>query len=96
MEVPPMRSGLTDTSPAAEQVQIELLRQAGLVRRVDLAVAMTNGAIEAAYAALHRRHPEANELEIRLLFVELHYGLALATRLRAALIPAAGTHGPLS
>jgi hypothetical protein len=44
---------------------------------------LTSFAIEAAYTALRHRYPEASALEIKLLFVEQQYGLALANRLRA-------------
>ena len=50
----PVPSGICDTTPAAEQVQIALLRQAGMARRVELAADLTSFAIEAAYRA--RRH----------------------------------------
>jgi hypothetical protein len=85
-----MQSGISDTNPEAEQVQIALLRQAGMARRVELAAELTSFAIEGAYTALRCRYPEASALEIDLLFVEQQYGLALADRLRAALMPSAG------
>ena len=85
-----MPSGISDTNPAAEQVQIALLRQADMARRVELAAELTSFAVEAAYTALRRRYPAASALESDLLFVEQGYGLALADRLRAALMPLAG------
>lgn len=91
-----MRPGLSDTNHAVEQIQIALLREAGLVRRVDLAVEMTTFAIDAAYSALRRRHPNLSDVEIRLLFAEQHYGPTLATRLRAALLPQGSGHGNVS
>jgi len=91
-----MPSGISDTNPAAEQVQIALLRQAGMARRVDLAAELTSFAIEGAYTALRRRYPEASALELDLLFAEQQYGLALATRLRAALMPRVSDHGSIS
>src|SRR5262245_7027215 len=53
----PMPSRISDTNQASEQVQIALLRQAGMARRVDLAAELTSFAIEAAYTALRRRYP---------------------------------------
>lgn len=91
-----MRSGRSDTSRTAEQVQIALLRQAGLVRRVDLAAEMTNFAIHGAYTALRRRYPAADEVELRLLFAEQQYGHALATRVRAVLMSQVDRHGIIS
>jgi hypothetical protein len=89
-ETMPMPSVISDTSQAAEQMQLALLRQAGMVRRVDLAAELTSFAIEAAYTTFRRRYPEASALEIDLLFVEQQYGLALAHRLLAAPLPSAG------
>ena len=84
-----MRLQISDTNQAAEEVQIALLRQAGMARRIELAAELTTFAIEAAYTALRRRYPEVSALEINLLFVEQQYGLTLANRLRAALMPSA-------
>jgi hypothetical protein len=75
---------------SAEQVQIALLRQAGMAGRVEFAAELTSFAIGAAYTALRRRYPTASALELKLLFVEQQYGLPLAIRLRAALMPQAG------
>ena len=91
-----MPSRVSDTSQAAEQVQIMLLRQAGMARRVELAAEMTSLAIEGAYTALRRRYPEASYTEIDLLFTEQQYGLALATHLRAALLPQVGEQDIIS
>jgi hypothetical protein len=63
-ETMPMPSGISGTNQAAEQVQIMLLRQAGMARRVDLAAELTSFAIEGAYTALRRRYPEASALEL--------------------------------
>jgi hypothetical protein len=88
-----MASGISDTNQAAEQVQIALLRQAGTVRRVDLAAEMTSFALDGAFTALRRRYPQADELEIRLIFAEQQYGAELAQRVRAALASQAGEYG---
>jgi len=45
---------------------------------------------EVRYVLRVYRYPEASALEIDLLFVEQQYGLALANRLRDALMPSAG------
>jgi hypothetical protein len=88
-----MASGISDTNQAAEQVQIALLRQAGIARRVDLAAEMTSFALDGACTALRRRYPQADEWEIRLIFVEQQYGAELAQRVRAAFTPQVGEHG---
>ncbi len=88
-----MPSGISDTNQAAEQVQIALLRQAGTARRIDLAAEMTSFALDGAFTALRRRYPQADEWEIRLIFVEQQYGAELAQRVRAVLAPQVGAHG---
>ena len=91
-----MGAGISDTNQAAEQVQIVLLRQAGMMRRIALAAEMTRFAIDGASMALRRRYPTADEREISLLFVEQQYGAVLAQRLRAVLMPQTGEHAILS
>lgn len=80
----------TDTSLVAEQVQIALLCQAGLIRRVDLAAEMTQFAIDGVWGALRRRYPDASEIDIRVLFVEQQYGPTLGVHIRLALTAQAG------
>jgi hypothetical protein len=91
-----MQTGLSDTSAAAERVQLELLRQAGPQRRLQLALDMSHFAVEAAYAALRSRYPQMSEREIGILFVEHSYGAALAAGVRAALAVRDSDHGPVS
>jgi hypothetical protein len=75
----------SDTSHAAAQLQLQLLRQAGAARRVEMAAEMTSFALDSAQLALQRRYPDATMPEITLLLFEQRYGTALATRLREAL-----------
>lgn len=91
-----MPGGISDTHPAAAQVQFALLRAAGMLRRVELATEMTRFAIDGAYRALRCRHPDASDVELGLLFAEQQYGVALAARLRAVLIPQAGADDLIS
>jgi hypothetical protein len=72
-------------STAADRVQIELLRAAGIARRSALAASLSQTVVELARAAIRRRHPEYDELEVRLSFVDVHYGRELGDRLRRAL-----------
>lgn len=74
--------GLSDTSKSAEAVQISLLRQSSIARRIELAATMTSFAIEGALAALRRRYPEATEQELRMLFAEQQYTPSLIQQLR--------------
>ncbi|MEO8971845.1 MAG: hypothetical protein ABI406_09645 [Ktedonobacteraceae bacterium] len=80
-----MRTQSSDTSPEAERVQIDLLRKAGVVRRIELAFSLTQSAIELSRQGMRRRYPLASEEDLNLLFVELNYGKELADRVRTAL-----------
>ncbi len=74
-----------DTHPEAERVQIELFRRAGPEKRLALALSRSADAVEMARNAIRRRHPGLSEEEVKLKFVEVHYGKELADRMRAAL-----------
>lgn len=80
-----MRTQSSDTSPEAERVQIELLRKAGVARRIELTFSLTQGAIELSRQGMRRRYPHASEEELDLLFVELNYGKELANCVRTTL-----------
>jgi len=77
-----MKTQSSDTHPAAEAVQINLLRKAGTSKRFALAASLTRTTIELSRRALRLRHPKANEEEIALMFVSLNYGEDLALRLK--------------
>jgi len=80
-----MRTQSSDTSPEAERVQIDLLRKAGVARRIELTFSLTQSAIELSRQGMRRRYPYASEKELDLLFVELNYGKELADCVRMAL-----------
>jgi hypothetical protein len=73
-----MKTQSVDTHPAAEAVQIDLLRKAGVARRFALTASLTQTTIELSRRALRLRYPNANEEEIALMFVSLNYGDDLA------------------
>ena len=77
-----MKTQSIDTHPAAEAVQIDLLRKAGVAKRFALAASLTRTTIELSRRALRLRHPKANEEEIALRFVSLNYGDDLALQLK--------------
>ena len=80
-----MRTQSMDTSPEAERVQIELIRKASIAKRFALMQSWSQFLIEANRQAIRKDHHTASEEEIGLIFVERHYGQALADGLRAAL-----------
>jgi len=81
-----MKTRLHDTHPEAENVQLQLLRQAGIARRIALTWSLSQTALDLSRSALRRRHPTLSERERRLLFVGLCYGEDLANRLRTDLM----------
>ena len=76
-----MRPLSRDTDPAAEAVQIELLRRAGPTRRFELARSLSRTTMALARRAIRRAHPGASEEEVAVRFVALHYGVELAREL---------------
>ncbi len=75
----------SDTDPAAADLQIRLLREAGPAKRAALTLELSAAVIEASRMAIRRRHPELTELEVKLLWAEIHYGKHLIDPVRAAL-----------
>ena len=74
-----------DTARDAERVQVALFRQVSVARRLHIALGLSATVISSARRALARARPQASARERDLRFVELHYGAALATDLRADL-----------
>ena len=77
-----MQNEITDTDPAAAQVQIQLLRAASPARRAHLTLSLSATVIDLALGGLRRRYPELSDAEINLKFVDVHYGPDLARGLR--------------
>lgn len=75
----------TDTSPEAEAVQLELIRAMPPSERAARALRLTSQMLRRAKDAIRRQHPEFNEQEVGLKFVELHYGETLAREVRVHL-----------
>jgi hypothetical protein len=74
-----------DTAAAAEAVQIELLRKASVSRRLALASSLSTTVIQLSRRAIARRHPEASDRDVLLMWVGIHYGPDLARRVQAHL-----------
>ena len=73
---------LSDTSPDAEKVQIELLRKSTVAERFAKVRALTARTVGLSKRALARANPDLSPEELKLRFVELHYGKDLAERVR--------------
>lgn len=77
-----MPSDLSDTSDEALAVQLECLRRMTPQERLRRACAWSGQVRRMAFDAIRRRHPEYSENDVRLRFIELTYGKALADEVR--------------
>lgn len=72
----------TDTHPKAEEMQVWLLRQATVAKRLAVMRSLSRTTIQLSRRAIRRANPTYSQLEVKLAFVAYHYGEELADRLR--------------
>lgn len=72
----------SDTSPDALEVQLDGLRRMSPQQRITKMCALSRRVKNMAFAAIRRRHPDLDEEEVRLRFIELTYGQPLADEVR--------------
>ncbi len=77
-----MLSQSPDTAPKAEKVQINLIRQAGVSRRISIVRSLSQTIIYLSRRSIQRTNPSLSEHQVNIAFVEKHYGEKLAERLR--------------
>jgi hypothetical protein len=75
-----MRSA--DTSPEAERVQLELLRNASPAQRASLARSLSRTTMRLVRRAVREAHPKIDDEEFAVRFVAQVYGPELAEELR--------------
>lgn len=80
-----MTPSISDTHPEAAEIQIRLLRQAGVARRFALTCSLTQSALDASRQAIRKRYAGCSSREQQIRFVALCYGEELAARIRATL-----------
>ena len=73
---------LSDTSPEAEKVQIEFLRKSTVAERFSMVRALTARTVGLSKRAIARANPHLDPEELKLKFIELHYGKELAEQVR--------------
>lgn len=73
-----------DRSKNARSQQIELLRQMTPGQRAALALRLTDEAIARSRRAIARVHPEWSDREVKIEWARIHYGEAVAEKLRAS------------
>ena len=69
-----------DTEPQAEQVLINLLRRASVVRKLEMLGQMNAAARQMALQGLRVRHPGATEAQLQRYLADLLLGSELAAR----------------
>ena len=72
----------TDTSREAYEVQLEMLRRMSPIERLRKTFALSRQVKRMAMDAIRRRHPDFDDDAVRLKFIELTYGQALADDVR--------------
>lgn len=73
---------LSDTSPEAEKVQIELLRKMSVAERIGRVREWSRMLVHLSRQGLARANPGLDDRGLDLLWVEQQYGRDLAVKLR--------------
>lgn len=63
-----------DTSPDADAVQMDAYRRMGGTARAEIASRLTTMAREASAAGIRARHPEYDDLKVKLALARMLYG----------------------
>ncbi len=77
-----MISQSPDTSSQAEKVQIELIRESSVSKRISKVRSLSQTTMYLSRRAIQRTNPSLSEREVDLAFVSNHYGEKLAKCLR--------------
>jgi hypothetical protein len=80
--MPPATDPTNDTAAEAEAVQMECIRRMSPLERLRAGCRMSNRGRRLAVDAIRARHPDADETEVRLRYIELAYGADLAADVR--------------
>ncbi|MCB2160707.1 hypothetical protein KQH40_01330 [bacterium] len=70
----------SDTHPQVEELQIRLLRQEPVWRKLEMFTELNATARMLALSGLRRRHPDADQDELRFWLAVLLYGEELAEK----------------
>ena len=67
--------GVSDTTPRASAIQLELYRKAGPSARAQIAVELSEAVRQTTIDGIRRRHPEYSEREVASAFLRMVYGV---------------------
>jgi hypothetical protein len=87
-----MAAPLSDTSLAAERVQLDLLRRAPAWRKVHMLAELNETVRTLALSGLRQRYPQASAQELRRRLADLLLGPELAARVYGPLDETAHGH----
>ncbi len=76
----------SDTSPEAAKIQLALIRQMSPLDCSTKAIRLSNAIMAQSKAAIRESFPDLDELELKVKFIEIHYGKALAEGCRSKLL----------
>lgn len=76
-----MQPYVDDTNPKAKEVQISLIRKAGIAERARHMRELSGMVVNLSRRAISRTHPGFDQKQVDLMFVNIHYGGDLAKRL---------------
>lgn len=69
---------VSDTSPRAAALQLQMYREAGSARRAQIAVELSDAVRATAMAGIRRRHPEYSDRDVKAEFLRLLYGIGMS------------------
>jgi len=73
-----------DTSPDAARMHIDVLRRLGIRRRASMTFELTDVLRQVTEAGIRHRHPEYDDLKVRLALIRLWLGPELFRRVHPA------------
>jgi len=76
----------SDTGAEAEKVQVELIRQASVAKRISRLRSLSQTVVQLSRRAIMRANPGITEQGLNVMFVANHYGNELAGCLRKYLM----------
>jgi hypothetical protein len=75
-----------DTPPAVENIQVNLLREAGAAKRFSITLSLTQRIIALSKQALKKANPGLSDNELKILFIKNSYGISTAEKVKKRMI----------
>lgn len=75
-----------DTPPEIENIQVNLLRNAGAEKRFTMTMSLSQKMIALSKQSLKKANPGLNENELKILFIKNCYGTDIAEKVKNRMI----------